>query len=75
MRDYTRDDATFDLRGELTRDPAWPPPIRDSSGSIVAGVSLSATRPYMPKDRMHALVPVMKAASKEISVKLEYQQE
>jgi hypothetical protein len=29
----------------------------------------------MPKDRMHALVPVMKAAAKEISVKLGYQQD
>lgn len=46
----------------------------DGSGEIVAGISLSATRPYTPKDQMQALVPVMKAAAREISVKLGYRQ-
>ena len=75
MRDYTRDGATFDLEENEPGIRCVAAPIRDGSGSIVAGVSLSATRPYMPKDRMHALVPVMKAAAKEISVKLGYQQD
>src|SRR5699024_113351 len=75
LRDYTRDGATFDLEENEPGIRCVAAPIRDGSGSIVAGVSLSATRPYMPKDRMHALVPVMKAAAKEISVKLGYQQD
>lgn len=75
MRDYTRDGATFDLEENEPGIRCVAAPIRDGSGSIVAGVSLSATRPYMPKDRMQALVPVMKAAAKEISVKLGFQQD
>ena len=73
MHGYTHEDgATFDLEEnepgirsvELRRS-------RDGSGEIVAGISLSATRPFMPKDRMQALVPVMKSAA-GISVKLGY---
>ncbi|MCF2572871.1 MULTISPECIES: IclR family transcriptional regulator [Brevibacterium] len=72
MKDYTYDGASFDLEENEPGIRCVAAPIRDGSGQIVAGVSLSATRPYMPKDRMQALVPVMKAAAREISVKLGY---
>jgi DNA-binding IclR family transcriptional regulator len=52
----------------------WLLPIETAVDDIVAGISLSATRPFMPKDRMQALVPVMKSAAREISVKLGYRQ-
>ncbi|WP_181276257.1 IclR family transcriptional regulator [Brevibacterium oceani] len=74
MHRYTRDGASLDLEENEPGIRCVAAPIRDGSGDIVAGVSLSATRPYMPKDRMQALVPVMKAAAREISVRLGYQQ-
>lgn len=74
MHGYTRDGASLDLEENEPGIRCVATPIRDGSGDIVAGISLSATRPYMPKDRMQALVPVMKAAAKEISVKLGYRQ-
>lgn len=74
MNGYTRDGASFDLEENEPGIRCVAAPIRDGSGEIVAGISLSATRPFMPKDRMQALVPVMKAAAREISVKLGYRQ-
>lgn len=74
MQGYTRDGAALDLEENEPGIRCVAAPIRDGSGDIVAGISLSATRPFMPKDRMQALVPVMKAAAKEISVKLGYRQ-
>lgn len=72
MHGYTRDGASFDLEENEPGIRCVAAPIRDGSGEIVAGISLSATRPFMPKDRMQALVPVMKSAAREISVKLGY---
>ena len=72
MNGYTRDGASLDLEENEPGIRCVAAPIRDGSGDIVAGISLSATRPFMPKDRMQALAPVMKAAAKEISVKLGY---
>lgn len=72
MHGYTHDGATFDLEENEPGIRCVAAPIRDGSGEIVAGISLSATRPFMPKDRMQALVPVMKSAAREISVKLGY---
>ena len=72
MQGYTRDGASLDLEENEPGIRCVAAPVRDGSGDIVAAISLSATRPFMPKDRMQALVPVMKAAAKEISVKLGY---
>lgn len=72
MHGYTRDGASLDLEENEPGIRCVAAPVRDGSGDIVAGISLSATRPYMPKERMQALVPVMKSAAREISVKLGY---
>ena len=32
-------------------------PVRDTSGSIVAAISVTATRPYMPPERLDRLGP------------------
>ncbi|GAA1844707.1 IclR family transcriptional regulator [Brevibacterium marinum] len=74
MVGYTQDGATFDLEENEPGIRCVAAPVQDGSGEIVAGISLSATRPYMPKDRMQALVPVMKATAREISTKLGYKQ-
>lgn len=44
IRDYTRDDVSSDLEENGPGLQCVAAPIRDGSGSIVAGVSLSATR-------------------------------
>ncbi|MGN6035144.1 IclR family transcriptional regulator [Brevibacterium casei] len=72
MERYTRDGASFDMEENEPGIRCVAAPVRDGSGSIVAGVSLSATRPFMPQSRMRALVPVMKATAHEISVNLGY---
>lgn len=74
MHGYTRDGASLDLEENEPGIRCVAAPVRDGSGDIVAGISLSATRPFMPKDRMQALVPVMKGAAREISVKLGFRQ-
>ena len=73
MHGYTRDGASLDLEENEPGIRCVAAPVRDGSGDIVAGISLSATRPYMPKERMQ--VPVMKSAAREISVQLGYRQE
>lgn len=72
MHGYTRDGASLDLEENEPGIRCVAAPVRDGSGQIVAGVSLSATRPFMPKERMHALIPIMKATARDISVKLGY---
>ncbi|MEN5072869.1 IclR family transcriptional regulator [Isoptericola cucumis] len=47
-------------------------PVRDTSGSIVAAVSVSATRPYMPPQRLETLAPVVLDAAGRISTGLGY---
>lgn len=47
-------------------------PVRDGSGKIVAAISMSATTPYMPDERMTALKTVMAQTARQISRKLGY---
>jgi DNA-binding IclR family transcriptional regulator len=45
-------------------------PVRDTSGSIVAAISVTATRPYMPPERMETLAPIVHDAAARISAGL-----
>lgn len=45
-------------------------PVRDPSGSIVAAISVTATRPYMPPERLETLAPVVHDAAARISAGL-----
>ncbi|MCP2264856.1 IclR family transcriptional regulator [Promicromonospora thailandica] len=45
-------------------------PVRDASGGIVAAVSVTATRPFMPPERLEALVPVVREAAGRVSAGL-----
>jgi DNA-binding IclR family transcriptional regulator len=47
-------------------------PVRDGSGAIVAAISISATRPYMPSARLEGLAPIMRRAAAKISEALGY---
>jgi DNA-binding IclR family transcriptional regulator len=45
-------------------------PVRDTSGSIVAAISVTATRPYMPPERLETLAPIVQDAAARISAGL-----
>jgi DNA-binding IclR family transcriptional regulator len=45
-------------------------PVRDTSGSIVAAISVTATRPYMPPERLETLAPIVHDAAARISAGL-----
>lgn len=45
-------------------------PVRDASGSIVAAISVTATRPYMPPERLETLTPLVADAAARIGAGL-----
>ncbi len=70
MEGYREVGATMDLEENEHGIRCVAAPIRNGSGRIVAAISLSAARPYIPPARMQALTPVMKEAADTISRKL-----
>lgn len=70
MRRYTRLGAAFDLEDNEIGIRCVAAPVRDATGQIVAAISVSATTPYLPKARMHALVPVVLRVAQQISRRL-----
>ncbi|MDR7382485.1 IclR family transcriptional regulator [Promicromonospora iranensis] len=63
-------DVTFDLEENEPGILCVAAPVRDASGSIVAAVSVTATRPYMPPERLEGLVPVVRDTAARISAGL-----
>ncbi|GAB3536739.1 IclR family transcriptional regulator [Arthrobacter tecti] len=72
MREYAKVGASMDLEENEPGIRCVAAPIRDASGSVVAAVSVSATRPFMPMQRMRALIPVMQKAARQVSQSLGY---
>ena len=72
MRRYAKQGATLDLEENEPGIRCVAAAVRNGSGVIVAAISISATNPYMPSDRMRALVPVMQQAALAISKQLGY---
>jgi DNA-binding IclR family transcriptional regulator len=62
--------VTFDLEENEPGILCVAAPVRDTSGSIVAAVSVTATRPYMPPERLETLAPVVQEAAARISATL-----
>lgn len=62
--------VTFDLEENEPGILCVAAPVRDTSGSIVAAVSVAATRPYMPPERLEALVTVVHDAAARVSAGL-----
>lgn len=50
-------------------------PVRNGSGRIVAAISISAARPYMPQARMRALGAIMNESAERISRRLGFPSE
>ena len=72
MQGFAEQGATLDLEENEPGICCVGASVRNGSGAIVAAISISATNPYMPMDRMRALVPVMLQAALGISKKLGY---
>lgn len=67
MNEYSKRDYSFDLEDneELVRCVAVP--IRNKYGNIIAAISVTSIKPYMPDDRMANLIPLLKKYSQRIS--------
>lgn len=72
MHGYAEQGATLDLEENEPGIRCVAAPVCDGSGRIVAAISISAITPYMPMDRMRALLPVMRQSAQAISKKLGY---
>lgn len=72
MKTYAREDIALDLEDNEPGIRCVAAPIRDGSGKIIAAISMSATNPYMPDERMKVLKSVMGSTAAQISRKLGY---
>ena len=67
---YAAGGFTFDLEENEASICCVAAPVRDSTGAIVAAVSVASTIPYMPLERMEELVPVVQREARGISEEL-----
>ncbi|KUM31124.1 transcriptional regulator [Arthrobacter sp. EpRS66] len=72
MKSYAAEGIALDLEDNEPGIRCVAAPIRDGSGQIIAAISMSATNPYMPDERMKALKSVMGSTAVQISRKLGY---
>ncbi len=70
MEDGAGRDSTMDLEENEPGIRCVAAPVRDARGAVVAAISVSATQPYMPAERMQALVPVVRQAAQAIGREL-----
>jgi DNA-binding IclR family transcriptional regulator len=72
MRDYRAKGHTMEFEETEGGIHSVAAPIRNAQGGIVAAVSIASTVPYMPRERMQALVPVVMECAAAISAELGY---
>jgi len=70
MRDYRAKGFTMEFEETEGGIHSVAAPIRNAQGGIVAAVSIASTVPYMPRERMQTLVPVVMACAAAISAEL-----
>ncbi|WP_234496531.1 IclR family transcriptional regulator [Vibrio maritimus] len=70
MANYSKHDFSFDLEDneELVRCVAVP--IRNKYGNIIAAISVTSIKPYMPDERMDSLIGTLKHYSDLISKRI-----
>ena len=59
MQGFAEKEVTLDLKENEPGIGCAGASVRNGSGAIVAAISISATNPHMPMDRMRALQPVI----------------
>ncbi|NYT66280.1 IclR family transcriptional regulator [Alcaligenaceae bacterium] len=67
---YAQADYAYDVGEDEPTIRCVAAPVRDSSNCIVAAISVSSTQEHMGEKRMQALVPVVQAAARQISIEL-----
>jgi DNA-binding IclR family transcriptional regulator len=70
LRDYRAKGYTMEFEETEGGIHSVAAPIRNAQGGIVAGVSVASTIPYMSRERMQALVPVVVECAASISAEL-----
>ncbi|MBD1552372.1 IclR family transcriptional regulator [Pseudomonas typographi] len=70
MQAYVAGQYAFDLEDNEPSIRCVAAPVRDASGQIVAAISVASTVPYMPLEKMTALLPQVQAAARAISAEL-----
>ncbi|TPF74407.1 IclR family transcriptional regulator [Brucella gallinifaecis] len=72
MRSYKELGYTMEFEENEASIRCVAAPVRDARSNIVAGLSVASTTPYMSKERMHNLVPLVTACALSISRELGY---
>lgn len=72
MNHYRKGGYSYDMEENEPGIRCVAAPVRDGSGSIVGAISVSATAPYMPADRMRELLPPVKQIAAAISGEMGY---
>ena len=72
MNHYRKGGYSYDMEENEPGIRCVAAPVRDGSGSIVAAISVTATAPYMPANRMRELLPQVKKVAAAISGEMGY---
>lgn len=70
MQAYVAGGYAFDLEDNEPSIRCVAAPIREVGGKIVAAISVAATIPYMPLEKMRELTPLVQRAARNISAEL-----
>lgn len=70
MEGYRAGGHAFDLEENEPGIRCVAAPVRGVDGRIIGAISVSATVPYMPPERMSELVPTVTGAAREISAEM-----
>ncbi len=70
MHDYQRQGYSYDMGEDEYSIRCVAAPVRDSSGKIVAAISVSSTLEYMDAKRMQSLVPKVLDTAAQVSAEL-----
>lgn len=70
MRAYRASGCVFDLEDNEVGIRCVAAPVRDGQGAIVAALSVASATPYLSRERMGVLAPVVRRAARDVSARL-----